>query len=189
MKKLFIVLISIAAIVATPILGQSIPRSYELQCAFDDGSRIAFKQHYTWDIFAAIIPADVTSKKYTGYDVRFISSKGKQSDWLKIRDSYNERFVDAYSFENIESARRFCGDRLMSLDQEYCYNGQCTNKKGQWKEAEEQSSDLSFPRTFIIPGPIVERPSTVRKELEIRQLTPDTVRVNTVQESFSTNSH
>jgi hypothetical protein len=141
MRKLFIVLTSIAAIVAMPILGQSIPRSYELQCAFDDGSRIAFKQHYTWDVLAAMIPADVTSKKYTGYDVRFISKKGQKSDWLEIRNNHNDAFVNVYDTSDVMAAQRLCSYQSMSPDDQYCYESMCVSKKGQWKEAEKHADD------------------------------------------------
>lgn len=180
MKKFLIVLTSIAALVVTPILGQSIPRSYELQCAFNDGSRIAFKQHYSWNALAAMVPADVTSKKYTGYDVRFISKKGKKSDWLEIRNNHNDAFVSVYDISDTVAAQRLCSYQSMSLDDEYCYESVCLNKKGQWKEEQVKPPAFEWPREFFVTSLIAERPQPIGKELEKRQLAPDAVRVNAV---------
>lgn len=164
MKKALLVILGLSSLVAVPIFGQTIPRSYELQCSFNDDSKLLLKQHYTWNALAAMLPADVTTTEYTNYQVRFINKNGKKSDWLKNSGSFGSGIPN-----DLIGAQMVCSN-VSIIDNRVFYGINYLDEKMQWKE-----SPSTWPSAFYLKIPAAEQPEAVRDQLNNRQLSPSSV--------------
>jgi hypothetical protein len=165
MKRILLIFLGLVSAAATPIFGQVIPRSYELQCSFTNGSRLVLKQNYTWDAFAAMLPRDVTTTEYIDHQIRFIDKSGKKSDWLRQSGQFGGEIP-----KDLTGAQRVCSNVSM-INDKFSYGVNYLDEKLLWKEAVN-----SWPDKFYLSKVSDQQPETVRDHLTTRQLSPSTVK-------------
>jgi hypothetical protein len=146
----------------SPALAQSISRSDELVCIFNNGLKATIVQYYDWKFLAAMIPADVTTHEYTYHRIRLRHAKGKKSAWLKR--SSNSGIGHELYFAN---AQMICS-YLMYGDLNLRGGIEDLDKDLKWIAGATEVPDKLWLRKTRS-----EQTSEIRSELQRLQLSPD----------------
>jgi hypothetical protein len=146
----------------SPVFAQSISRSDELVCIFNNGLKATIVQYYDWNFVAAMIPADVRTKEYTYHRIRVRHAKGKKSAWLN-RSGKSGIGHEVY-FAN---AQMICSD-LKFGDLNLRSGNRDLDKDLKWI-----TQSIKVPDKLRLPKTRSEQTPEIRSELVRLQLSPD----------------